>query len=170
MMKYHAITLVMRVYEKIADHVVDLVTMDRLTLDIVDYAKRGRASGKDRSSLSTEMVSVSFYSNIVYYLADFSVHFAILLYGYYKYVRDKRNKQLSGEGASDDEIHAGSIVLSCFRKTTLLAVSRGVELGLGSVGGGLGTYIRPGLGTLAGFNMGDSFAIGLTDKMVDISP
>lgn len=168
LLKYHAITLTMRAYEYMAEKCVDLFTMDKLTLDIVDYANRHSRDGKDKQQLAQEMISVCWNANLIYYLADFSVHQAILVFGYYVYIRKELEKQRKKQESKS--LHLGSLTLSLMKKTTLLALSRGVELGMGALGGAMGTLAKPGLGTLAGFNVGDSFAISLTDNLVSTSP
>jgi hypothetical protein len=184
-MKYHAITLVMRLYEEVASRFVSNVMLDKLTLDTFASAKRRqRESSDNKANFSIkDMTREGWYANFIAFLADYSVHQVILAYGYYVYIRqhqlEKRQKRLAAaanqgkESAdnsddSDDDplLHPGSLVLSFTKKSTLLALSRIIALAMASVGGALGTMLVPGWGTLAGTNFGDGIAASLTDDFV----
>jgi hypothetical protein len=181
-MKYHAITLVMRMYEEIASRFVSIVMLDKLTLDTFASAKRRERENKKSSIM--EMTREGWYANLIAFLADYSVHQVILAYGYYSYIHqhrlEKRQKRLAAaanqtpadNGDDDDHdkehdpLHPGSLVLSYTKKSTLLALSRIIALAMASVGGALGTMVVPGWGTLAGTNFGDGIAASLTDDFV----
>ena len=171
--KYHAIVLVMRFYEYIAEKFVDEVTLDKLTMDTFESAKRSSRQGKSPVDLGREMMITCWRANLISYLADYSVHQAILVFGYYVYIRESRrarkNKRLNEarEAYEDKDMReSGPLVLSFVRKSTLLALSRGVGLAFASMGGAIGSVINPGWGTLAGVNLGDGVAISLTDEMM----
>ena len=169
-LKYHAIVLVMRLYEHLASKMVDEAQLDKLTLDTFHAAKH--ISGDSKDSIAREMTRVCWHANLISFLADFSVNQAILTFGYYKYIQSHRRKVKSSGDDSDStegEIHAGALILSFMRKSTLMALSRGISLVLASVGGGVGSLMWPGWGTLAGTNFGDSLGSTLTDD-VDMRP
>ena len=174
--KYHAIVLVMRLYEYIAEKFVDEVTLDKLTMDTFDSAKRSSRQGRSGANLGREMLGTCWRANFIAYLADYSVHQMILVFGYYVYIRESRqarkNRRIKEESEEDDDKDMkenGPLILSFVRKSTLLALSRGVGLAFASVGGAIGSTITPGWGTLVGTNLGDGFAITLTDDMMGSS-
>lgn len=170
-LKYHAIVLVMRLYEYIASKSVDEEKLDKLTMDTFDAAKRCARETKD--GMTREMTKVCWNANLISFMADYSVHQVILAFGYCKYVQEQRRKAKSGSAddsdSTDGEINAGSLALSFMRKSTLLALSRGISLAFASVGGGIGSSFWPGWGTLAGTNFGDSLGLTLTED-VDMRP
>jgi hypothetical protein len=187
-MKYHAITLVMRLYEEIASRFVSTFMLDKVTLDTFASAKRRQQrestsnNGTSVSSRIMEMTREGWYANLIAFMADYSVHQIILAYGYYSYIHrhrlEKRQERHAAAAAAnqatdsgDDEndndpLHPGSLVLSFTKKSTLLALSRIIALAMASVGGALGTMVVPGWGTLAGTNFGDGIAASLTDDFV----
>jgi hypothetical protein len=163
--KYHSITLVMRFYEYIASKCVDTQTLDALTLDTFERAKRSSKGGKEGYELGREMFQSCWKANLIGFAADYSVHQVILVFSYYVYVREqqrRRRGKVVVEG--DRELHGGSLAMSFIKKSTLLAISRGVGLGFASVGGAAGSMVMPGWGTLAGTNLGDGFAGTLVDE------
>lgn len=149
----------MRAYEHIAAKYVSEVTLDSLTLDTFDYSKR-RAEKHDKS-LFFDMLGTCWNANIIAFLADYSVHQAILVFGYYTYVQKQRRDRRQDSSSTD--LHGGSVALSFFRKSSLLAVSRGIGLFLSALGGAIGTVLLPGWGTLACINLGDSVAASIAD-------
>jgi len=170
-LKYHAIVLVMRFYEYVASKMVDDEELDKLTMDTFDAAKRCSRENKD--GVAREMMKVCWNANLISFMADYSVHQVILAFGYYKYIQEQRRKVKSGNGddndSTDGEIHAGSLAMSFMRKSTLLALSRGISLAFASIGGGIGSSYWPGWGTLAGTNFGDSLGLTVTED-VDMQP
>src|SRR3569623_3727854 len=81
--KYHSIILVMRLYEHLASKFVDKLMLDKLTMDTFDSAKRSARQGKTGRELATDVFATCWKANLISYLADFSVHEVILLFGYY---------------------------------------------------------------------------------------
>ena len=109
----------MRLYESIADHYYDKITLDKLTMDTF-YASKNIASDNEmqlkslkRSSSSdtsvggggssgssnaqkmevaTKMFNTSLWANFIAFLADYSVHQVILCYGYYVYINERRKR------------------------------------------------------------------------------
>lgn len=169
-LKYHAVVIIMRLYEHIASKIVDEERLDKLTLDTFDAAKRLAPVSKD--GITRDMTQVCWHANMISFLADFSVNQVLLAFGYYKYTQEQRRKLKSGgddNDSTDSEIHAGPLMLSFMRKSTLLALSRGISLAFASIGGGIGSSLWPGWGTLAGTNFGDSIGSTLLDD-VDTRP
>jgi hypothetical protein len=163
--KYHAVVLVMRLYEHIASRFVDEETLDKLTIDTFECAKRN-SRAKEGGELAREMLATCWRANMISFLADYSVHQIILAYGYYVYIQEQRRRLKRNGGDSEgSELHRGSLALSFLKKSTLLAVSRGVGLGFSSLGGSIGSIVWPGWGTLAGTNLGDSLALQLTEDV-----
>lgn len=157
--KYHAVMLLMRTYEKIAEKQVSEEQLDKLTKDPFEAAKRNEGS----ETMFRDMLATCWNANIIYYLADYSVHQIILLYGYYVYIQHRRNKIQAD--ASCPPIHTGSVAVSFLKKSTLLAFSRGMGCVSSALGGALGSMVWPGWGTLCGVNLGDSLSYQLGDDV-----
>lgn len=151
----------MRVYEHVASKFVTEETLDTLTIDTFECAKR-TAKTEDRGKLFTAMLTTCWKANVISFLADYSVHQLILAYGYYIYIKEKRRRIKQG---NTDDLKIGSLTSSFIQKSSLLAFSRGVSLCFSSVGGAIGTTFWPGWGTLAGTNLGDSLSISLIDDV-----
>jgi hypothetical protein len=151
----------MRIYEHVASKYVADETLDTLTIDTFECAKR-TAKTEDRGKLFTSMFATCWKANTISFLADYSVHQLILAYGYYVYIKEKRRRIKQG---NTDDLKMGSLTLSFIQKSSLLAFSRGVSLCFSSVGGAIGTTFWPGWGTLAGTNLGDSLSLSLTDDV-----
>lgn len=159
--KYHVITLVMRTYEHLAAMRYDLVVMNKLTMDPFSAARNLTASEKKESSstVAKEMFHTTFWANLIAYMADYSVHQAILCYGYYVYVRRKREKEQAADvGDGKSSVVEGYILTSMLRKSTQLFVSRAFALFCSAIGGGVGTVWWPGWGTLLLSNVGEGAA------------
>jgi hypothetical protein len=170
--KYHSIVIVMRLYEYLASKWVDEETLDKLTIDTFAASKR-TAELKEGPDLARDMFKTCWNANIISFLADYSVHQVILLAGYYAYVREqqKQRKQKHIQNSEDEQIvRGGSLALTLLKKSTLLAVTRGVGLAFSSLGGAVGSMLWPGWGTLIGSNMGDGLAVEMTDDMVGTWP
>jgi hypothetical protein len=160
--KYHAVVFLMRTYEKIAEKQVSHDRLDKLTRDPFDAAKRKEGASMD-TTMFKDMFSMCFNANIIYYLADYSVHQIIILYGYAVYVQ-RRRSQIEAD-PTVKPIHSGAFALSLIKKSALLAFSRGVGCLFSAVGGSLGTLVWPGWGTLCGINLGDSLSYQLGDDV-----
>jgi len=156
--KLHAVTLVMRFYEKMAEKVYDDVHMDRLTMDT--YSASLKISAKSDSKLQKihSMSHTAFWANLIAFMADYSVHQAILFYGYYIYMKDRRKKR-----SSEEEGFNGALATSMLKKSTQLAISRGFGLLCTSIGGGVGTVVWPGWGAILFGNLGDSLGSVILD-------
>jgi hypothetical protein len=171
-MKYHAIILVMRLYERIGESLVDTITLDALTLDTFDCAKR-TANRKEGTDLGREMFRTSLKANFISYLADYSVHEVILLYGYYLYVNEQRRRHKKKlELSTEEEMVAQglNLAMTLTKNSTLLLISRGIGLVLSSLGAAVGSCMLPGWGTLIGGNIGDGLAMALSDEVITLNP
>lgn len=164
LLKFHAITLVMRCYEHVADKIVDKMTLDDLTLDTFKQAKRLDAKEENRVEVGRQMFGISFRANLIAFLADYSVHQMILAYGYYAFVKErKRRKQLKDQVKKtdgitnyDDNTAEEEEQYPIVKKSGTLMVSRGLGLCFTAAGGAVGSMLYPGWGTLLGSNAGDS--------------
>jgi hypothetical protein len=163
--KYHAIVLVMRLYEHVASKYVDEVTLDRLTIDTFECAKRTAQAEERPGPLFHSMLVTCWRANTISFLADYSVHQIILAYGYYLYIQEKRKRIRERHEAASSDLQPSALALSFVHKSALLAFSRGVGLAFSSLGGAVGTLVWPGWGTLAGTNLGDSLSLSLTDDV-----
>jgi hypothetical protein len=163
--KYHAIVLVMRLYEHVASKYVDEVTLDRLTIDTFECAKRTAHAEERPGPLFRSMCITCWRANTISFLADYSVHQIILAYGYFLYIQEKRKRIRERHETGNGDWQTSALALSFVHKSALLAFSRGVGLAFSSLGGAVGTLVWPGWGTLAGTNLGDSLALSLTDDV-----
>lgn len=107
LLKYHAIVLVMRLYEFIAEQLVNDVTLDLLTQDTFQTAKRicnCSTPNKSNTNKNTtnapsnyvvgkEMFSSCRYANFIAYAADYSVHQVILCYGYFIFFNEHQRRR-----------------------------------------------------------------------------
>lgn len=164
--KYHAIILVMRFYEHVASKIVDKYTLDKLTIDTFESSKRSAKGGKQGRYLAGEVFHTCMWANLISYMADYSVHEFILVFGYYVYVKERRRQRRKLPELADADIHGGSLALSLMKSSTLLALSRAVALLFSSIGGALGSLITPAWGSLAGSNLGDALAMALAEEVI----
>jgi hypothetical protein len=163
--KYHVVILVIRLYEHIAAKKYDKVILDKLTMDSFHAARKLVAQTtpehRDNTEIARQMFYTTFWSNLIGFLADYSVHQVILCYGYYRYVQKRRRRRrLNTKDNQNDEKEGmdGAIFTSLVKKSTQLMVSRSFGLVCSSVGGGVGTVLWPGWGTLLVSNMGEGAA------------
>ena len=106
LIKYHALILIMRSYEKMIEYVVDKQLMDKLTKDSFKSAirKSKEIESGERSSegYAREMFDTCLYSNAISFLADHTVQQVILAYGYYTFV--KRERRLNYMKRDEDQL------------------------------------------------------------------
>jgi hypothetical protein len=159
--KYHAVILLMRAYEMIAEKHVSEAQLDKLTRSPFHAAKC--IEGSDTMFL--DMLDTCFHANIIYYLADYCVNQIILLAVYVLYVQRRRN-QMKLDPKVATPIHGGAFALSVLKKSALLAFSRGMGCLSSAIGGALGSWVWPGWGTLCGINFGDSLSYRLGEDAV----
>ncbi len=159
----------MRSYEHLASLRYDKLVVDKLTMDPF-FASRKIAASKttdsatDSTAIAKEMFYTTFWGNLIAFMADYSVHQVILCYGYYVYVRRKR-QQATAKRSSEETFVAvdGVILTSLLRKSTQLLVSRSFGLFCSAVGGAVGTLWWPGWGTILLSNMGEGAASVVMD-------
>jgi len=173
--KYHAITLVMRFYEFIADKIFkDDVILDKLTIDCFKGSKRMALVSDSKSTLARGMFTQCLWSNMISFLADYTVHQAVLCYIYYLYWSRKRNEKKIGKqdgtnGTSDYALldaqdmpdDEDSIIFALAQKSGSLALYRSLGLIVCSAGGAVGSVVYPGWGTLLCSQMGDALLEGV---------
>ena len=159
----------MRLYERIADSFVDKVAMDALTIDTFDYAKRASQTSREKSELGRDVFKTSLKANLISYLADFSVHQVILLYGYYVYVQSQRRK-LQYSSREKALAEKKTLAIGLLKKSSVLFVSRGFALVMSSIGAAVCSCLYPGWGTLLGANLGDGLAMTVSDEFISLSP
>jgi hypothetical protein len=106
--KYHATTLVLRLYEWICSHFVSDRWMDMLTMDTFAASKivsskmtiTPQQQPTDRSGMggnpfyvSSTMTYTAFWANILFTLSDYTIHQGLLCYAYYMYYQRKQQQQ-----------------------------------------------------------------------------
>lgn len=171
--KYHVITLLMRTFEHLASLRYDMVVVDKLTMDPFFASKKIVAAEQnkkdaDNAFVAREMFYTTFWANLISFMADYSVHQVIICYGYYMYVRRKRQQAAKDSSrSSEKEDDAGAfdaaILTSLLRKSTQLFVSRTFGLVCSAAGGAVGTLWWPGWGTVLLSNMGEGAAAVVMD-------
>jgi hypothetical protein len=167
-LKYQAITLVMRLYEYIFSKRVDAITLDKLTKDPFQAAIRtSKVTGRDSNEMMRPMFDTCLWSNAIAFLADYSVHQVILAYTYYVYIKEKRRRMIAEREAEvllhvehdseeeSEDTTAGAIAMTFTLKSTRLVVSRGLGLLACAAGGAYGSFWWPGWGTTLGQSLGD---------------
>lgn len=159
--KFHAITMLMRCYEFIAEKIVDEFTLDRLTVDPFEMAIRTSDRTHTKGELRKQMYTTCLWSNIIAFMADYSVHQVILAYTYYRYYENKRKRRKAGE----DDVDLAPLMLSYLTKSTSLIVSRGVGLFASAVGGAWGSTFYPGWGTVIGAQFCDGVVGSVFDEL-----
>lgn len=159
----------MRTYEHLASLRYDKVVIDKLTMDPF-FASRKLAASQtiqttsDSTAIAKEMFYTTFWGNLIAFMADYSVHQVILCYGYFVYVRRKRQPNTSKIPRDEESVTLDIIVLtSMLRKSTQLLVSRSFGLFCSAVGGAVGTLWWPGWGTILLANMGEGAASVVMD-------
>jgi len=211
--KFHAVTLILRSYEYMAEKVMkcDLYTMDKLTMDPFQMSKRLVVQFEMKSSPSSisnsttrspadvwdtlqaqkketvmdhkgyviyTMTATTFWSNLLSFCADYSLHQGLLCYGYYKYYNYQRQKRLTiiaaAAAAADDDSdysdncdYSSAIAITdddkllakdLLKKSVRLGGNRGLGLVCSAIGGGVGSLVWPGWGVVVGSAMGDNVA------------
>ena len=117
--KFQATTLLMRLYERIADRRLKVGddVLDRLTKDTFSSGRRKvERNGTDaagRALTRSEMVTTCLWANVIPFLADATVQWSVLAYGYYTYWRGRQARRRKDEelakleyeidGAEEDE-------------------------------------------------------------------
>jgi hypothetical protein len=157
----------MRLYEHIASHYVDVIKLDQLTKDTSEAVARDAQLNKPDSERFLDMFVIQTNARFIGYLADFSVHWIILMYGYYEYMQHRR-QQLRKVDDVDEEAETVAIgitaVFSCTKKSALLALSRALCLIFSSAGASVGCLLTyPKLSSIIWGQAGDGIAMSLAD-------
>mmetsp|Transcript_3368 Transcript_3368/g.5021 ORF Transcript_3368/g.5021 Transcript_3368/m.5021 type:complete len:317 (-) Transcript_3368:60-1010(-) len=163
--KFHAITMVMRFLEFVAEKFVDEFTLDRLTIDSFSQAQRLSKRSHDNSHLRKEMYDVCLWSSAIAFCADYSVHQVILSYTYYRYYTNKRGRRKREDADETTEKDLAPLMFSFFTKSTSLFLSRSIGLIASAFGGAYGSAFYPGWGTLFGSQFGDGVVATLFDEL-----
>lgn len=158
--KFQVVTLVMRSYEYVADRLSrNKVLMDKLTMDPFHASQKIAAehpAREERSIVVSEMFHTTFWANLIAFVADYSVHQALLCFGYYVYVQNQRKKKKPENDDDDGEL--GAVFTSLIKKSTQLAMARGFGLVCSAAGGAVGTLVWPGWGAMLGSSLSEGMA------------
>jgi hypothetical protein len=147
----------MRIYESIAANLYDKATLHKLTNDPFHVSLKitAKSDRESNNEIATQMFYTTYWANMIAFMADYSIHQAILCYGYYRYYKRRRAESSSDE---DDKALTGAIFTTMVKKSTQLMIARGFGLVCSSVGSAAGTIVWPGWGTLLFSNMGEGAA------------
>ena len=177
------------------EHSVDV--MDKLTRDPFQASLRtsqllhnqehspGKVLSSDGKETSTsrelykQMYSTCLWANVIPFLAELTVQYGVLLYGYGVYYMEKKKRRKEREMSNDDgdnnddeqkceEDDAESVdetayALSILFRSTHLTVSRFFSWIAASAGGAAGSVFYPGWGAVLGNQIGDSLVGALLD-------
>ena len=106
LIKYHALVLIMRGYEKIISYFADKQLMDKLTKDsfksAIRKSKRIESGERKAEGYAREMFDTCLYSNAISFLADHTIQQVVLAYGYYIFI--KREKMLNYLRRDEDQL------------------------------------------------------------------
>eukprot|EP00545_Synedropsis_sp_CCMP1620_P014195 CAMPEP_0119009576 /NCGR_PEP_ID=MMETSP1176-20130426/4465_1 /TAXON_ID=265551 /ORGANISM="Synedropsis recta cf, Strain CCMP1620" /LENGTH=315 /DNA_ID=CAMNT_0006962119 /DNA_START=122 /DNA_END=1069 /DNA_ORIENTATION=- len=168
--KFHAITMVMRCFEFVAEKMVDEYTLDRLTMDPFDTALRVSKRTHNNAEIRSDMYRTCLWANVIAFMADYSVHQVILSYTYYQYYQSKRKRRKASAAnhPNDDDNNnsdLGPLMLSYLTKSTSLAMSRALGLFAAAFGGAWGSSLYPGWGTLMGSQFCDGVVASVFDEL-----
>ena len=116
------------------------------------------------------MTDTTLWANLLPFCADYSLHQALLCYGYYKYYNYQRQRRLHAASAAnaiddDDETENSNsthddddntaLAKDLVLKSSRLAANRGLGLVCSSIGAGIGSVVWPGWGTIVVSSFGD---------------
>jgi hypothetical protein len=169
--KFHVITLVLRSYEYIASLCYSEETMDKLTMD---YFVASQTIGRkvdvpnDKVHVFARMADCTFWANLLYYLADYSVYQVFFGYGYYVYYQ-RQKKEKASLMTTTEEDNVPAVAKSFLVTSSHLVASRSCGLLFSALGGGIGTIIWPGWGTLMVSNMAESAGLTLIDDGYNVA-
>mmetsp|Transcript_6332 Transcript_6332/g.9113 ORF Transcript_6332/g.9113 Transcript_6332/m.9113 type:complete len:195 (-) Transcript_6332:1272-1856(-) len=167
--KYHAVTLVMRLYEHIASLKYDELTLDRLTMDSFSASKRVAQREIDSQVIRQKTYDIGLWSTVIAYLADYTVYQVILAYTYYKYYQRKKARKQSLKVDMEDGNLEGAVALSLLTKSSSLAASRILGWYANAWGGSWGTLMYPGWGTLMAGQFCDGFIASVFDELQPVT-
>jgi hypothetical protein len=166
--KYHATTLVLRLYEWIAAHLVSEQRLDMLTMDYFAASRTlaTKEEAKDHPIYAANRIAITtFWANLLFTLSDCTVHQALLCYAYYVYNKRKQQRRKDGGGGAADRKVGDdrALVTSFVHRSGQLFASRGFGLICSAIGAGVGTMVRPGWGTLMVSSLGEGAATTIVD-------
>lgn len=192
LIKYHAVTLILRSYEFIASKLVNLKKLDKLTTDPFAISKRLSQKLKDQKqhhkkttknetlTVTISMTQTALWANLLPFFADYSLHQGLLCYGYYKYYNYKRQKRLAQasdtspadpdeqveltEAAQEAALEERNVLVADLaEKSSRLAGNRGLGWIGSAIGAGIGSVVWAGLGTFLVSSLGDVAAGAVMD-------
>lgn len=178
LLKYHAVTLILRSYEFLASKLVNLKQLDKLTMDPFAMSKRmatkqqdqkNEITNADRLNVTISMTQTTLWANLLPFCADFSLHQGLLCYAYYKYYSYQRQKRLAdtaefcSKDVEADRSEQKALVSDLGTKASKLAASRGLGWACSAMGAGVGSVVWPGWGTIVFSALGDAGAGALLD-------
>jgi hypothetical protein len=152
----------MRLYEHIASHYVDVVKLDQLTKNTSEAVTRDAQLDKPNTERVLKMFVIQTNARFIGYLADFSVHWIILMFGYYEYMQHRRRQVKRVDEVGEEVVaHGTQDVLS---STMLLALSRALCLIFSSAGASVGCILDcPLLFSIVFGQVGHGIAMKLTN-------
>lgn len=177
-------TLILRCYEFVASKLVDLHKLNKLTTDpfvaskrISSRIERQSPPGRNETvwdhkiAVAASMTTTTIWANLLPFCADYSLHQALLCYGYFKYYSYQRQRRLLTASRNDDSDETDEstangaawvteddqeLAMDLGWKSLRLATSREVGLVCSAAGAGIGSVVWPGWGTIVFSALGDA--------------
>ena len=162
----------MRTYEFFASRFYPETTLDALTMDFFAASKtlaNKTDVSRNKSHSFAVMTETTFWANLMYYLADYSVHQILFCYGYYMYYQRQKKKQLGPNSQQSKNATTGldefaiQTAQDCAVTSAHLIGSRMCGLVFSAVGAGVGILIKPGWATLMASTMAESAGLTMVD-------
>ncbi len=169
LIKYHAVTLILRSYEFIASKIANLRQLDKLTTDPFALSKRMSTKIQEQksptqqsnSTTTSEKITICFsmtqtalWANLLPFFSDYTLHQGLLCYGYYKFYTYKRQRriadraEISPADPDDQETAAEADTAADLEERTILLTDLGTKStrlasnrGLGWIGSSVGAGI-----------------------------
>jgi len=192
LVKFHAVTLILRSYELVASKLVNLRKLDKLTTDPFVIAKRLSTKLKEQKAhhkkpkrenvhVTISMTQTALWANLLPFFADYTLHQGLLCFAYYKYYNYQRSKRIEdavvttsprdpdeqSRVASDTLIELTEeqkVLLSDLaEKSGRLASNRGLGWFCSALGAGIGSVVWAGWGTIVCSSLGDVVAGAVLD-------
>lgn len=170
-LKSISVTTCLRTLEEVVIRTCRPTLVRKLIKDVSKSATRKFARTGNYWITASSMVRTGMRSNALTHLAIFLVeetHQLILIVCryFYRSSRSKSKKSLKGsqgetKNDEEDEEQGTSDALYFLERTAKNAARSGLSIVTGGVGAAIGTYFRPGLGTIIGATLGDTVAYAL---------
>jgi hypothetical protein len=113
LVKYHVLMLLMRFYEKVIGIMAERALMEKLTKDAFKSAVRESrkidAGERKADGYAKEMFDTCLYSNMISFMADYSIQQGFLAYGYYLYIRNAKKEKKFDVFKSKEDLHSLSL-------------------------------------------------------------